>query len=195
MESIKSVIVGDGAVGKTCCLVSYTSNAFPHEYVPTVFDNYMTNVMVDNRPVNLCLWDTAGQEDFDRLRPLSYPETDVFLLTFSIVQPTSFSNIKSKWAPEILHHAPGTPIILVGTKGDLRNDERMIQQLKLNGMSVVERAEAEKLALEIGAFKYCECSAMTQEGLKDVFQVAIKAAFNAAKDKKTQEGKDCCIIT
>lgn len=64
--------------------------------VPRSFDNYSAKVMVDNKPISLGLWDTAGQEDYDRLRPLSYPQTDVFLVCFSIVSPPSFDNVLSK---------------------------------------------------------------------------------------------------
>ena len=66
--------------------------------------------------VSLGLWDTAGQEDYDRLRPLSYPQTDVFVLCFSVISPTSYTNITNKWMPEIRHHCPDTPVILCGKK-------------------------------------------------------------------------------
>lgn len=184
MQSIKCVVVGDGAVGKTCLLISYTTNAFPGEYIPTVFDNYNANVMVDGKPINVGLWDTAGQEDYDRLRPLSYPQTDVFLICFSIISPYSFDNVKSKWYPEISHHAPNIPLILVGTKSDLRNDANMLQQLSAKGLGIITKEQAEARAREINAKQYLECSALTQEGLKNVFDAAISAAVNKPKPVK-----------
>merc|ERR1712233_56427 len=150
------------------------------------------NVMVDGRPVNLGLWDTAGQEDYDRLRPLSYPQTDVFLIAFSIISPNSFENVKSKWWPEIQHHAPGVPLILVGTKSDLRNDSSMTQNLAAKGIQMVTADNAQARASEIGAVKYLECSALTQEGLKNVFDEAIRAAMN--KPKASSGNKGCVLL-
>ena len=110
--------------------------------------------MVDGKTISLGLWDTAGQEDYDRLRPLSYPQTDVFLICFSLVSPPSFENVRTKvrvvyrstsrclmltrrwycdcfkWYPEISHHAPSTSIVLVGTKLDLREDPATIEKLR-----------------------------------------------------------------
>lgn len=190
MQSIKCVVVGDGAVGKTCLLISYTTNAFPNEYIPTVFDNYSANVMVNGNAINLGLWDTAGQEDYDRLRPLSYPQTNVFLVCFSIISPASFENVKTKWYPEIQHHCPNTPIILVGTKSDLRGDQAMISNLQSKGLNMIERDQATQLMKEIGAVEYHECSALTQDGLKNVFDRAIHVALH--QPKKQKKGK--CLI-
>ena len=117
----KLVIVGDGACGKTCLLIVFSKDQFPEVYVPTVFENYVADIEVDAetvyaKQVELALWDTAGQEDYDRLRPLSYPDTDVVLMCFSIDSPDSLENIPEKWTPEVKHFCPNVPIILVGNK-------------------------------------------------------------------------------
>merc|ERR1711928_138661 len=119
--------------------------------------------------------DTAGQEDYDRLRPLSYPQTDVFLVCFAVIAESSFKNVQQKWIPEITHHAPGVPIILIGTKSDLREDQETINGLKAKNLSMVA---------QIGATKYVECSALTQDKLKTVFDEAIRAALTPQKKKK-----------
>ncbi|KAF0980148.1 hypothetical protein FDP41_013362 [Naegleria fowleri] len=161
---VKVVAVGDGAVGKTCLLMVYVNNEFPEEYIPTVFDNYDTNVKYKSQNVTLSVWDTAGQEDYDELRHLSYPNANCFLLCFSINSNTSFNNIKTKWIPEITKFSPKTPFILVGTKGDMRSR---------GGSDLVKIEEAEKLAKEIGALAYIETSARTRKGVDEVFHKAM----------------------
>ncbi|KAH3766952.1 Rac1A protein [Pelomyxa schiedti] len=193
MQAIKCVVVGDGAVGKTCLLISYTTNAFPTEYIPTVFDNYSANVMVDGKPVNLGLWDTAGQEDYDRLRPLSYPQTDVFLVAFSVISPPSYENVSSKWYPEISHHCPKTPCLLVGTKTDLRDDREARERAKIKATPITYEQGIAK-AKEINAVKFMECSALTQKGLKEVFDEAIRCVIAPPVKTATKKKGGCNLL-
>ncbi|RZC87140.1 hypothetical protein C5167_042072 [Papaver somniferum] len=190
---IKCVTVGDGAVGKTCMLISYTSNTFPTDYVPTVFDNFSANVVVDGNTVNLGLWDTAGQEDYNRLRPLSYRGADVFLLAFSLISKASYENVAKKWIPELRHYAPGVPIILVGTKLDLRDDKQFF--VDHPGAVPITTAQGEELKKVIGAPYYIECSSKTQQNVKAVFDAAIKVVLQPPKQKKKKKAqKGGCSI-
>uniref|UniRef100_A0A0A9YN77 Ras-related C3 botulinum toxin substrate 1 n=1 Tax=Lygus hesperus TaxID=30085 RepID=A0A0A9YN77_LYGHE len=191
MQSLKCVAVGDGSVGKTCLLIVYSTNAFPGEYIPTVFDSYSTNVLVDGKPMNLLLWDTAGQESYDRLRPLSYPQTDVFLVCFSLVSPPSLENARVKWIPEIRHHLRGKPFLLVGTKLDLREDRETINALRERGMSPISYNQGLDMAKKMGAVKYVECSALTQKGVKNVFDQTLRAAMYPAS---VQKKKSICAV-
>eukprot|EP01083_Nonionella_stella_P223913 797487_1 len=125
ITQIKLVVVGDGAIGKTCLLIRYEKREFPTDYVPTVFENVTLAqelVFDDNISewISLDLWDTAGQEEFDRLRHLAYRETDIYLMCFSVVDVSSFLNIQTKWLPEVQYHSPDALIFLVGLKCDLR---------------------------------------------------------------------------
>lgn len=124
---------------------------------------------IGDEPYTLGLFDTAGQEDYDRLRPLSYPQTDVFLVCFSVTSPASFENVREKWFPEVHHHCPGVPCLIVGTQVDLRNDESVREKLSKQKMQPVSKEMGEKMAKELGAVRYVECSALTQFKLKDVF--------------------------
>ncbi|XP_074588011.1 rac-like GTP-binding protein 7 isoform X3 [Curcuma longa] len=189
---IKCVTVGDGAVGKTCMLISYTSNTFPTDYVPTVFDNFSANVIVDGSMVNLGLWDTAGQEDYNRLRPLSYRGADVFLLAFSLISKPSYENIYKKWVPELRHYAPAVPIVLVGTKLDLREDKQYF--LDHPGAAPIATAQAKELKKMIGAAIYVECSSKTQQNVKAVFDAAIKVVLCPPKLKRKSRKQRKCLI-
>ncbi|CAH2354179.1 cell division control protein 42 [[Candida] railenensis] len=182
MRSLKSVIVGDGGVGKTCMLISYTTNKFPTDYIPTIFGSYCPTVMINGEPIVLGLWDTAGQSEYDNLRPLSYPQTDFFLCCFSVVSPTSFSNVTNKWIPEIYHHGPkDIPVLLVGTKTDLRDESHVSHESHDEHLEPISYEQGVKLAKQVGAIGYLECSAVTQVGVKEIFDLALRAVLEPAK--------------
>ncbi|KAJ7722929.1 small GTPase Cdc42 [Mycena metata] len=159
MNTIKLVVVGDSGVGKTSLLFSHTTNKFPTDYIPLIFDSWAKIITVGTETYTLQLWDTASRLEDHRLRPLSYPHTDAFLICFSVGSPASFDNIKEKWYPELQHHCPGVPFLLVATKSDLGDP-----------------VQGEKLAKKLDAVKYLECSAKTYQGLKNVFDEGIAAA-------------------
>ncbi|KAL3655351.1 Rac-like GTP-binding protein arac8 [Castilleja foliolosa] len=182
-----------------------------NDYVPTVFDNFSANVVAEGITVNLGLWDTAGQEDYNRLRPLSYRGGDVFVLAFSLVSRASYENvlkkvlrfsgistrfsrgIASQWIPELQHFAPGIPVILVGTKLDLREDKHYLSDHP--GLTPVTTAQGEELRKHIGAAYYIECSSKTQQNVKAVFDAAIKVVMKPPQKQmeKKKQRKGCLV--
>ena len=198
-QPLKAVIVGDSAVGKTCLLISYTANEFPGEYVPTVFDNYSVNIQHKGKNYSLGMFDTAGKKDYDTLRPLSYPQTDVFICCFSIINPASFEMVRLKWIPEIKHFCGNVPVILVGLKEDLRDDLETIEKLKDKRLKPITYLQGAGLAKELRCIKYHECSALTQKGLKDLFDTVVESENAARLDAKLNQSNwnrnllSCCI--
>ncbi|XP_020025282.1 transforming protein RhoA-like isoform X1 [Castor canadensis] len=186
----KLVIVGDGACGKTCLLTAFSKDQFPKVYVSTVFKNYVAGIEVDGTPVELALWDTAGREHYAHLRPLSYPDSDVILLCFSIDCPESLENIPEKWIPEVKHFCPNVPIILVGNKKDLRDDEQTRQKLSKKRQKPIRPDQGRDMANTIGALGYMECSAKTKDGVREVFEMATRAALQTRRGKE----KSGCFI-
>jgi Ras-related C3 botulinum toxin substrate 1 len=199
MIPIKCVVVGDGSVGKTCLLMSYTTNAFPNEYIPTVFDNYSAILIVEGQTIQLQIWDTAGQEEYSTFRPLSYLETDVFVICFSVVSPTSLENVQIRWIRELKNHCPTTPYILVGLKTDIRDDLSVCPDNCMDDCFLpISSSQGEAVKTAIGARKYIECSARFQQNLSEVFEEAVKAALNPGSSstpmKDEMAGGSCCEV-
>eukprot|EP01084_Bolivina_argentea_P135763 239169_1 len=190
---IKLVVVGDGAIGKTCLLIGYEKDEFPTDYIPTVFENVTLEkeMMINGQTslISLDLWDTAGQEEFDRLRHLAYRETDIYLLCFSVVEDSSFMNLQSRWLPEVQHHSPDALIVLIGLKCDLRNDEK-------KGKNAISQDQIEEYKKNCGAAGYVETSALKKINVEKAFETAITAFLNPESGNvRTQKSDKCsCII-
>ncbi|KAJ1528212.1 GTP-binding protein Rho1 [Nowakowskiella sp. JEL0078] len=190
----KLVIIGDGASGKTCLLIRFSQGTFPVEYIPTVFESWVNEISVGGQNFDLALWDTAGQEEYDKLRPLSYPNTDVVLITFAIDNLQSYEHVWTKWLDEIKQYCPGVPFLLIGCKTDLRIDAQV---------ETVNPEEASGIAQRIGAKQYLECSAKEGDGVEEVFHEAILCTLetrNKKRDSRLSIGskslrmKKCVIV-
>lgn len=181
MKKIKCVLVGDEGVGKTSILFSYINKTFKEDFFASVYGTVDFVVKVGKEKVNLSLWDTASREEYEQLRPLAYSQTDIFIICFSLVDLYSFENVKIKWIPEIRHHCPKTPFIIVGNKIDLCDDKNELEKLELKNQKSISYIEGLKISKEIGAVRYFVCSAKIQVTLEEVFESAVR---NAMRNKK-----------
>lgn len=194
MQAVKIVTIGDTGAGKTSMLIAYTTNSFPGEYIPSVFDEYSANMMIDGRVFNVGLWDTNGSDEYDRLRPLSYAQTDFFLVLYSVASPATFERVASKWMPEIQHLSPGARAIIVGTKTDLREDEEVVQKVRaFYKRDMVSTQEGEEMAAKF-TVPHMEISSIQLKGLKDLFDAAIQLAAGNAVQRDANTKKKCLIL-
>lgn len=187
VRPIKLVVVGDGGVHVSELLTSYTTDDFTEEsYVPTVIGNLNVDVNVAGEEVDLQLWNNQGQEDYKKLRPLTYPQTDIFIYASSLVSPTSLENIENMWVPEVRETCPDTPCILVGTKMDIRNNFSMNEkEYQSQYIEPVSTKRGEQMMEKIKAQKYIECNVFDRKSVHKVFDAALRIALN--KDETEQE--------
>lgn len=193
-QTLKCAIVGNSGVGKTSLLMSYTVEKFPETHAPTIYDKFTTSLTVSGKRIMVVLCDTAGQDDFAHLRPLCYPQLDVALICFSVVDYASFESVKTKWIKEITRHCPNSPIVLVGTQSDKRDNSALVKALKAEGKKVVSKSEGQRLAAQIRASSYIECSAFTQFNVKGAFDEAIAAALELNLKSRAQCTSACTIL-
>lgn len=172
--SIKCVLVGDSAVGKTALLVRFTSETFPESYRPTVFENIGVEVYMDGVQINLGLWDTAGSDNFRQIRPRSYQQADVVLICYSVANPNSLASVHNKWIAEVRHHLPEVPVLIVATQTDLR-------EVGAYQSSCISAVEGREVAREIRAKGYLECSSLSSRGVQQVFEYAVRLAVKKHK--------------
>ncbi|XP_037825600.1 ras-like GTP-binding protein RhoL [Lucilia sericata] len=171
-SNLRILIVGN-VVGKTTLLKTYLNKEFYESYYGTiVHQEYDCNITVDDKEYKLTLVDTAGLEEYKRLRPLAYPNTDCLVLCYSIAHADSFKHIEDYWLPEFRMYCKGVPFILVGTQLDLRG-ANSVENLKC-----LTAEQGHSLKDKIKAYSFVECSAKDINSLNKVIEEAVRAAIN-----------------
>ncbi|CAG9837828.1 unnamed protein product [Diabrotica balteata] len=184
LERKKVVLIGDKSSGKTSLLRAFTQEVSPVEYIPKILEYAVVDVRTAGKDIELALWNTAGQEHFDRMCSILYPDADVALLCFSFDKPESLDSVVNKWYPEIHKRCKNVSIILVGNKVDLRHDFQLIKTLRKIKKAPVRSSEARAVAESIKAFCYVECSAKTKVGVNEVFHNAVRAIVLSKRERK-----------
>ncbi|XP_010875870.1 rho-related GTP-binding protein RhoF [Esox lucius] len=193
-EELKIVIVGDGGCGKTSLLMVYAKGDFPEKYAPSVFEKYVTTVTYGGKEIRLNLYDTAGQDDYDRLRPLSYQNANLVLICYDVTNPTSFENVLIKWYPEVNHFCRDVPVILIGCKTDLRKDKERTRKLKAMDQAPITYTQGEETRQHMSSELYLECSAKYRENVEDIFREATKKALAFSRKARHRTKKKHCVV-
>lgn len=173
----KVLIAGDTKCGKTALSRMFRTGMFSNEYEPTAFSNIDTIIDLHVTTVEFEIWDTCGEHSELHLRIPGYTRANTVLLCFSVDSSNSLTNITQQWMPEINQYCPKTPVLLVATKIDIRNDLNAKFGLWLKKKTIVINAsKGRALAEEIQAYGYFECSAKTWEGVDNLFRYAVSVS-------------------
>ena len=164
-----------------------------------MLNDAQTDIFVDNVHIELSLWDTAGQEEFDRLRSLSYDDTHAIMLCFSVDSKDSLENVESKWVGEIAENCQGVKLVLVALKCDLR--EQGTDEEQAEGVEGAQKEKKEminynqglEVARRINALRYLECSAMRNRGVNEAFTEAARVALSVKSNGGKDDGK-CSVM-
>lgn len=189
----KAVFVGDAGVGKTTLLHYIHCGSFLDTFLPAIYETRVSDVSVDGQEFEIAFWDSPGSPDYDRVRPLDYASTDVFVLCFSVDQSDSLRNLREKWLPEVLYYCNYTypTILIVACRTDLRTDRVITEEFRKAGLKFVSFDEGEAFARGIGAFNYVECSCKRDKSTLDIFSEVARASLGS---KRRIEKRECIIL-
>lgn len=195
-KRIKVALIGDGNVGKTSICFRLVNDKFDTIYVPTVFETNPFMMTLHGTDYNLLITDTAGQETYDELRKsMVYAlDIDVFVLCYAIDDEQSYKNVKDQWCKELQENAAEKPVILVGTKSDLRKTG--------DSSSLLSQCDGMDLKHDIGAKQFFECSAKDpgeKRSIKIIFEEAISCYVGRCRRSERDgegggTGSRCCVM-
>lgn len=194
----EAAIIGDSSIGKTCLASVFFKNLFPEENPQSTsyISMFSTLFHIDQQVTNLILWDMNGSIGYNELSALKYVDLAVVIICYSLDAPMSLYNVSQKWAQNIQKLGKDVPIVLVGNKKDVRDQ----QENKINAIwkralfsdqvervpepIMLSREQGLEVAKEIGAVAFFECSAKNKENVERVFLDAISAIMPTKKKKK-----------
>ena len=185
---LKTVVVGFGTVGKSSMIITHHTKKFPQDYIPHNASDVVPSCMNckhDGKTFELEIVDTAGAEDYDRLRPIVYPGTDVFILLFDISGPSeAFAMLESHWFAELQYHCPDVPVILVASKIDLRDQKKC----------TITSHQGRKMATSISAACYLEISSKNGKGLNELFEEVLRIGYLNQVSSAAKLSKKCILL-
>ncbi|XP_078062267.1 rho-related GTP-binding protein RhoF-like [Mustelus asterias] len=191
-KALKMVVVGDKSCGKTCLQMAFTEGHFSEEYVPTVSDIFSADFNCDSFQLEINLWDTAGEHDYDRLRPLCYNGTNVVLVCYDVTNPNSFQHVLSR----IRQLCPGIPMILVACKTDLRMNKVIQRKLSKTGQEPVTFTQGLTVARQMRASGFLECSAKLNEKVVETFrEAALSALDGCSRPRMRKRAERGCLVS